>query len=167
MPPEAARRPMEADGGGKTMYLHTIKNRPGTRKKAKRVGRGRGSGSGKTCGRGHKGQMSRKGSSHKEGFEGGQMRLIRRLPKRGFKSPARTDYLAVNVGALDRFDDGTEVTPALLRSAGLAKGAGAPLIKILGGGELKKKLSVKVHAYSRSAGAKIEGAGGTCEVVRD
>jgi len=149
------------------MQLHSISNSPGARKKARRYGRGRGSGCGKTCGRGHKGQMSRKGSSRKPGFEGGQMRLIRRLPKRGFKNPARTAYLGVNVGSLSCFEQGTEVTVALLRSNGLAKGAGSKLIKILGGGELQAKLIVQAHAFSEAARAKIEAAGGTCEVVRD
>jgi len=146
------------------MNLHSLKNTPGARKVRKRVGRGMGSGSGKTSGRGHKGQMARKGARNKTGFEGGQMPLIRRLPKRGFKNPSRTEYVAVNVAALGMFEAGTEVTPELLKSCGLAKG---PMdgIKILGKGELSVKLSVKANAFSASARSKIEAAGGTCEVV--
>ena len=95
------------------------------------------------------------------------MRLIRRLPKRGFKNPARTAYLPVNVGALSCFEAGSEVTAALLTSSGLAKGPATPLIKILGKGELKHELTVKAAAFSETARAKIEAAGGTCEVVRN
>jgi len=130
-----------------------------------RVGRGTGSGKGKTCGRGHKGQLARKGHKHKGGFEGGQMKLIRRIPKRGFKSMTPIGYMPVNLSDLAKFDAGTEVTEALLRSSGLAKGLYQG-IKILGGGEISKKLTVKVHAFSASAKAKIEAAGGVCEVVK-
>jgi len=149
------------------MKLHALKNTTGARRSRTRVGRGMGSGKGKTCGRGHKGQLARKGSSRKPGFEGGQMRLIRRLPKRGFENPARTAYFAVNVSQLACFEDGTEVTMALLRSSGLARGPEARQIKILGRGDLERKLTVKVAAFSDSAKSKIEAAGGTCEVVRD
>jgi large subunit ribosomal protein L15 len=129
-----------------------------------RVGRGSGSGMGKTAGRGHKGQMARKGHKHKIGFEGGQMRLVRRIPKRGFTNPVRRSYLPVSVGDLSRFDENTEVTVGVLRNCGLVKGC-VDGVKILGGGELAKKLIVKVQAFSQSARAKIEAAGGSCEVV--
>jgi large subunit ribosomal protein L15 len=108
--------------------------------------------------------MARKGHKRKPGFEGGQMRLVRRIPKRGFQNPRRKDYIAVNVGDLARFEDGTEVTSAMLKACGLANGS-AFGIKVLGQGELKKKLTVKVEAFSQSAREKIESAGGVCEVV--
>jgi large subunit ribosomal protein L15 len=123
-----------------------------------------GSGTGKTCGKGHKGQMARKGNKKKPGFEGGQMRLVRRVPKRGFNNPTRKEYTPVNVGVLDCFDEGTEITRALLLKNGLAKSVKTG-VKILGQGELTKKLSVKVQAYSETAKTKIEAAGGTCEVT--
>jgi len=122
------------------------------------------SGLGKTSGKGHKGQMARKGNKRKLGFEGGQMPLIRRLPKRGFNNPTRKTFLGVNLCSLDRFEDGTEVTGDVLRAAGLANGA-YDGIKILGRGEISKKLTVKVQAFSASAKEKIEAAGGACEVV--
>jgi large subunit ribosomal protein L15 len=109
--------------------------------------------------------MSRTGHKHKPAFEGGQMRLIRRIPKRGFTSVAGTEYLPVNVGALAQFKEGTEVTVDLLRKVGLAHG-NTRLVKILGSGELKTKLAVKAHAFSVSAKSKIEAAGGTCEMVK-
>jgi len=146
------------------MNLHTLKNTPGARTRRKRVGRGPGSGLGKTSGRGHKGQMSRSGSRHKVGFEGGQMPLARRLPKRGFKNVNRVTYLPVNLGDLARFEDGAEVTPGILMSAGLANGT-TPRIKILGKGSLERRLTVKAHAFSGSARSKIEAAGGSCEVL--
>ena len=148
------------------MDLHSLQNTPGARRPRKRVGRGMSSGTGKTSGKGHKGQMARKGNKHKPGFEGGQMRLIRRLPKRGFKNPARRDYLAVNVGDLELLDEGSVVNRVLLREKGLANG---PIdgVKILGNGELKKKLTVQAVAFSANARAKIEAAGGSCEVVVD
>ena len=148
------------------MNLHSLKNVRGARKSRNRVGRGMGSGNGKTCGKGHKGQMARKGHKHKIGFEGGQMPLVRRVPKRGFNNPTRKTFIAVNVGDLDRFDEGAEVTSELLKSSGLANGR-ATGIKILGDGELKKKLVVKAGAFSAGAKAKIEAAGGSCEVVTD
>ena len=146
------------------MKLHGLANERGSRRRRTRVGRGQGSGKGKTCGAGHKGQMARKGHKRKLGFEGGQMRLIRRIPKRGFTSPLRRDYLPVNVSDLARFEYGTEVTVALLKSCGLARGR-FDGIKILGRGDLDRKLTVKVQALSASARAKIESAGGACEVV--
>jgi large subunit ribosomal protein L15 len=128
------------------------------------VGRGESSGKGKTSGKGNKGQMSRTGHKHKPAFEGGQMRLIRRIPKRGFHNINRVEYLPVNVGDLAGFKEGAEVTVELLRKAGLANGP-AERVKILGGGELKTKLTVKAHAFSASARSKIEAAGGTCEIA--
>lgn len=146
------------------MRLHTLKNVPGAAKGAVRVGRGESSGAGKTSGRGNKGQRARKGMSHKFGFEGGQMPLIRRIPKRGFKSPFRVSYLPVNVGDLERFADGEQVTAETLRAAGLANGRSEG-IKILGNGSLTKKIHVKVQAYSASAREKIESVGGTCDTA--
>jgi len=146
------------------MNLHTLKNTPGARKTRKRLGRGMSSGLGKTSGRGHKGQYARSGHKHKAGFEGGQMRLVRRLPKRGFKSLDQSVYVAVNVADLDRFDNGATVTPESLQASGLAKHA-TEGIKVLGTGTLSKKLVVKAQAFSASAKAKIEAAGGSCEVL--
>ena len=128
-----------------------------------RRGRGHGSGNGKTAGKGHKGQKARSGAK-RPGFEGGQMPLYRRLPKRGFKCRNSKEIIAVNVDILNRFEDGTEVTPAVL----LASGAISKLadgVKLLGNGELTKKVNVKVNAVSESAKAKIEAAGGTVEVI--
>ncbi len=148
------------------MDLSNLTNTPGARKGRKRVGRGMGSGMGKTSTRGHKGQGSRKGHKQKLGFEGGQMPLMRRLPKRGFKNPNRIPYYGVNVEALNRFEDGTVVDIDVMLAAGFgyapAKTAG---IKILGNGDITKKLTVKASAFSASAKAKIEAAGGTCEVI--
>lgn len=146
------------------MNLHTLKSTPGSRRAPKRLGRGEGSGQGKTSGKGHKGQMARKGNKHKEGFEGGQMRLIRRVPKRGFHNYTRKEFAPVNVSALDRFEDGTEVTIELLRGAGLVRGRWNG-VKVLGAGELRSKLAVKAHSFSAAARTKIEAAGGTCEVM--
>jgi len=148
------------------MKLHSLGNTAGARRKRMRVGRGMGSGKGKTCGRGHKGQMARKGHKHKPGFEGGQMRLIRRIPKRGFKNPAGKTYIPVNVGRLACFEEGAEVTPAALRKTGLARGRGDG-VKILGQGKLERKLTVSAAAFSAAAREKIEAAGGVCRVVAD
>jgi large subunit ribosomal protein L15 len=148
------------------MKLHSLSTNPRAARTRKRVGRGESSGMGKTCGRGTKGQMSRKGHKHKAGFEGGQMRLIRRIPKRGFKNFARKVFIPVNVGDLACFEDGAAVDAGLLRARGLANGAGDG-IKILGQGELSRKLTVKAAAFSAGARAKIEAAGGSCEVVND
>jgi large subunit ribosomal protein L15 len=129
------------------------------------LGQGESSGHGKTSGRGGKGQTARSGSSIRIGFEGGQMPLIRRIPKRGFNNARHTiRYLPVNLEVLNCFDDGTRVDEATLRSAGLANGRAAG-IKILGDGELTKKLTVSAHAFSASARAKIEAKGGICELV--
>jgi large subunit ribosomal protein L15 len=146
------------------LNLHTLVNAPNARRRKIRLGRGIGSGKGKTCGRGHKGQMARKGHKRKLGFEGGQMRLVRRLPKRGFKSPAGTRYATVNVGALVRFAPESEVNAQALRACGLVRGR-ADGIKILGDGDIDRKLTVKAQAFSGGARSKIEAAGGVCEVV--
>jgi large subunit ribosomal protein L15 len=149
------------------MRLHDLKPRPGARHRRKRLGQGESSGHGKSSGRGGKGQTARSGSSVRVGFEGGQMPLIRRMPKRGFNHRRfATRYLAVNVAALERFDDGATVDEAVLRQAGLAHPARRVVgIKILGDGELTKKLTVNAHAFSASARAKIEARGGTCALV--
>ncbi len=146
------------------MKLHSLENVRGAKSRRIRVGRGEGSGKGKTCGKGHKGQMARKGNKHKPGFEGGQMRLVRRIPKRGFKNPAARDYLHVNVCDLCRFEEGSEVTSSVLKACGLARGR-FDGIKILGRGDVDRKLVVKASAFSASAREKIEAAGGACEVV--
>jgi len=144
------------------MDLHALSKTPGSRHRAKRLGRGMASGKGKTSGKGHKGQMARKGHKRKIAFEGGQMPLIRRLPKRGFKNPTRKEYFGVNVGSLERFADGDVVDIAALRRMGLVNGA-CDGVKLLGRGDLERKLTVKVSAFSASAKSKIEAAGGTCE----
>src|ERR1700677_1733494 len=147
------------------MRLHDLKPRPGSRHRRKRLGQGESSGHGKTSGRGGKGQTARSGSSIRIGFEGGQMPLIRRIPKRGFNNTAfGTSYIAVNVGDLNVFDDGANVNETSLRSIGLANGPGHG-IKILGTGELSKKLNVSASAFSASAKTKIEAKGGKVEVV--
>jgi len=147
------------------MSLHTLTNERGARHRKLRVGRGRSSGKGKTCGRGTKGQMSRKGHKHRAVFEGGQMPLVRRLPKRGFNNPFGTVYTPVNVARLSQFEDGTDVTIERMREAGMANGSRVK-IKILGhGAGLDRKLNVKAHAFSASARQKIEAAGGSCEVI--
>ncbi len=147
------------------MRLHDLKPRPGAKHRSKRLGQGEATGHGKTSGRGGKGQTARSGSSIRIGFEGGQMPLIRRIPKRGFNNVRfATQYIAVNVGDLNRFDDGARVDEAALRATGLANGR-ATGVKILGDGELTKKLTVSVSAFSASARTKIEAKGGTCEVA--
>ena len=147
------------------MRLHDLKPRPGAKHRRKRLGQGESSGHGKTSGRGGKGQTARSGSSIRIGFEGGQMPLIRRIPKRGFNNARHgTVYIPVNVESLNVFEDGAKVDFQALRSIGLANGKGDG-IKILGDGEVTKKLSVSAHAFSASAKAKIEAKGGTCEVV--
>ena len=137
---------------------------PGSRRDRKRVGRGPGSGNGKTAGRGEKGQKSRSGYSAKRGFEGGQMPLHRRVPKRGFTNIFRKEFRTVNVERLNDLPAGSTVTPESLQLAGLLKKGALP-VKILGNGEIKTKLTVKAHAFSASAKEKIEGAGGSCEVI--
>mgnify|MGYP002852822279 FL=1 len=128
-----------------------------------RRGRGHGSGNGKTAGKGHKGQKARSGAP-RIGFEGGQMPLYRRIPKRGFKSRNSLEIIAINVSALEKFENGTEVTPEVLLEEGVISKI-ADGVKILGNGELTKKLNVKVNAFSASAKEKIEKAGGTAEVI--
>jgi large subunit ribosomal protein L15 len=147
------------------MRLHDLKPRPGAKHRRKRLGQGESSGHGKTSGRGGKGQTARSGSSIRIGFEGGQMPLIRRIPKRGFNNTRHgTRYLPVNLETLNRFDDGARVDEAALRSVGLANGR-SDGVKILGDGELTKKLTVTAHAFSASAKAKIEAKGGACELI--
>jgi len=146
------------------MDLHSLTNEPGTRTSRKRRGRGRASGLGKTASRGHKGQYARKGHKVKSHFEGGQMPLLRRLPKRGFKNPARRLWETINVAALNRFDEGAVVDAAALAGAGLVSGTAAR-VKLLGQGEMARKLTVKVGACSAAARAKVEAAGGACETA--
>lgn len=144
------------------MRLHTLQPKPGSRKRRKRVGRGESSGHGGTSGRGTKGQLARTGDSIRPTFEGGQMPLIRRLPKRGFNNARFAKvFIPVNVDQLNRFEDGTRVDEELLRKHRLANGK-ADGIKILGRGELKRRLIVCAHAFSASARQKIEAAGGKC-----
>ena len=140
------------------MKLNELKPTDGSRKNRKRLGCGIGSGHGKTCGRGHKGQKSRSGGGVARGFEGGQMPLIRRLPKRGFTS-RRTPMQVVNTGALNRFEDGAVVDAAALFEAGLVRSAAEP-IKLLANGDVQRKLTVAVTACSASAREKVEAAGG-------
>jgi len=148
------------------MRLHDLKPRPGAKHRRKRLGQGESSGHGKTSGRGGKGQTARSGSSIRIGFEGGQMPLIRRMPKRGFNNARHAiRYLPVNVESLNRFENGARVDEAALRAVGLANGR-ASGIKILGVGELTKKLTVSAHAFSATARARIEAAGGACEIAR-
>jgi large subunit ribosomal protein L15 len=147
------------------MRLHDLKPRPGAKHRKKRLGQGESSGHGKTSGRGGKGQSARSGSSIRIGFEGGQMPLIRRIPKRGFNNARfKIVYLPVNLSDLNIFEDDMTVDEALLRKAGLANGA-ADGIKILGRGELTRKLTVKAHAFSATAKAAIEKLGGTAEAA--
>ncbi len=145
------------------MKLHQLSPAPGSRRAPKRLGRGPGSGTGKTAGRGHKGQRSRSGYSRRLGFEGGQMPLIRRVPKRGFTNIFRTEYEVVNVGRLATVasDFEGEVTAQWMAANGLVR-RGQP-VKILGGGEITRALRIKAHRFSRSAREKIEAAGGSCE----
>jgi len=146
------------------LNLHTLKPNEGARKKRKRVGRGTGSGHGKTSGRGSKGQNSRSGGGVRPGFEGGQLPLFQRIPKRGFKNPNRLLYNVINVEDLNVFEENTVVTPELLLSVRLIS---KPLdgIKILGNGAIEKKLTVKAHKFSKTAEAAIKNIGGTVEVV--
>jgi large subunit ribosomal protein L15 len=146
------------------MELHSLSPKPGSRKDRKRVGRGPGSGNGKTAGRGHKGAGSRSGTKQKRNFEGGQMPLVRRLPKRGFTNIFRRELVIVNVGQLDRFPTGSEITPELLLAERVVSKL-ADGVKVLGEGALKRKLVVKAHAFSKKAKEVIEAAGGRCEVI--
>ncbi len=146
------------------MKLHELHPAFGSTKEAKRIGRGHGSGNGKTAGKGHKGQKARAGHGMRPGFEGGQMPLQRRVPKRGFNNIFATEWTAINVSALEVFEDGSVVDAAALVAAGIIKKAGTP-IKVLGNGKVTKKLTVKLNAYSASAAEKINAAGGKAEVI--
>ncbi len=146
------------------MKLHELKPAEGSRKDATRVGRGTGSGCGKTSGRGHKGQKSRSGGGVRPGFEGGQMPIYRRLPKRGFKNIWRKEYAEVNVAQLNIFDDDTTVDAVALVEIGILKNV-LDGVRILGNGELTKKLNVKAQGFTKTALQKIEAAGGTAEVI--
>ncbi|GGI18125.1 50S ribosomal protein L15 [Bacillus sp. JJ664] len=146
------------------MKLHELKPTEGSRKVSKRIGRGIGSGTGKTAGKGHKGQNARSGGGVRLGFEGGQTPLFRRLPKRGFTNINRKEYAIVNVETLNRFENGTEVTPELLIETGIVRKELAG-IKILGKGKLEVKLTVKAHKFSSTAVEAIEAAGGKTEVI--
>lgn len=146
------------------MKLHELSPAPGSVREVKRIGRGHGSGQGKTAGKGHKGQKARAGRGMRPGFEGGQMPLQRRIPKRGFNNIFATNYAIINIAALNKFEDGAVVDTAALKAAGLIKDS-KDGVKVLGNGELTKKLTVQVAAYSESAKAKIEAAGGKAEVI--
>lgn len=146
------------------MKLHELKPSEGSRQERKRKGRGIGSGNGKTAGKGHKGQNARSGGGVRLGFEGGQTPLFRRLPKRGFTNINRKEFAVVNLDTLNCFEDGTEVTPALLVEAGVVRKEKAG-IKILANGKLEKKLTVKAHKFSSAAKEAIEAAGGQTEVI--
>jgi large subunit ribosomal protein L15 len=146
------------------MKLHELKPAAGARRPRKRLGRGPGSGTGKTCGRGEKGQKSRSGYSAKRGFEGGQMPLHRRLPKRGFVNIFRSTYRTVNVAQFKEFEAGTEVTPEVMQQAGLLH-KGTDAVKVLGNGDIKVALTVKAHKFSKAAAQKIEEAGGKVELL--
>ncbi|EIT84038.1 50S ribosomal protein L15 [Fictibacillus macauensis ZFHKF-1] len=146
------------------MKLHELKPAEGSRSTRNRVGRGIGSGNGKTSGRGHKGQKARSGGGVRPGFEGGQNPLARRLPKRGFTNPTRKEYAIVNLDKLARFEEGTEVTPELLLETGVVSKENSG-IKVLGNGKLGVKLTVKAHKFSASAKEAIEAAGGKTEVI--
>ena len=146
------------------MKLHELHSAEGSRRNRKRVGRGTSSGYGKTSGRGQKGQLARQGGHTRLGFEGGQMPLFRTMPKRGFKNINRKEYAIVNLTGLNKFDDGTEVTPEVLVESGLVKNLKSG-VKVLGSGKLEKKLTVKANKFSASAVSAIEAAGGKTEVM--
>ncbi|MFZ7947127.1 MULTISPECIES: 50S ribosomal protein L15 [Bacillaceae] len=146
------------------MKLHELQPAEGSRQERKRLGRGIGSGQGKTAGKGHKGQKARSGGGVRVGFEGGQTPLYRRLPKRGFTNISRKEYAVVNLDVLNRFEEGTEVTPELLIETGVVSNEKAG-IKILAKGNVEKKLTVKAHKFSSAAKEAIEAAGGTTEVI--
>ncbi|XQM92909.1 50S ribosomal protein L15 [Bacillus shihchuchen] len=146
------------------MKLHELKPAEGSRKVRNRVGRGIGSGNGKTAGKGHKGQNARSGGGVRLGFEGGQTPLFRRLPKRGFTNINRKEFAIVNLSTLNRFEDGTEVTPELLLETGVISKLNDG-VKILASGAVEKKLTVKAHKFSSSAKEAIEAAGGSVEAI--
>ena len=148
------------------MGLENLKPAPGSTHSKKRIGRGHGSGQGTQAGRGHKGAQSRSGYSFKRGFEGGQMPLHRRVPKRGFHNPFRVEYSVVNLDTLaELFDGSMPVTPEVLRERGIVRQA-TGLVKVLGRGEISKALTVKAHKFSGSAAEKIAAAGGVAEVIQ-
>lgn len=147
------------------MKLHELRAVPGAKKAPKRKGRGTATGQGKTAGRGMNGQNSRSGGGTRPGFEGGQMPLYRRIPKRGFTNIWRTEYSILNVDDLNRFEAGAVVTPDMLKEAGLVKQMKNGGIKILGNGELEKNITIRAHKFSKSAIEKIESAGGKAEVI--
>ncbi|MCB2458393.1 50S ribosomal protein L15 [Listeria monocytogenes] len=146
------------------MKLHELKPSEGSHKERNRVGRGTGSGNGKTSGRGHKGQKARSGGGVRLGFEGGQLPLFRRIPKRGFTNINRKEFAIVNLDVLNRFEDGTEVTPELLVETGIIRNEKSG-IKILSNGNIEKKLTVKANKFSAAAKEAIEAAGGKTEVI--
>ncbi|SDF50834.1 50S ribosomal protein L15 [Sporolituus thermophilus] len=146
------------------MKLHELSPAPGSKHKRTRVGRGLGSGLGKTAGRGHKGQKARAGGGVRPGFEGGQMPIYRRLPKRGFHNKFAKEYAEVNVNQLNRFENGAVVDPVALVEAGILKNV-RDGVRILGNGELEKSLTVKAHGFTKSAVEKIQAAGGKVEVI--
>ena len=146
------------------MKLHELSPAEGSKKEVKRIGRGHGSGWGKTAGKGHKGQKARAGKGMRVGFEGGQMPLQRRIPKRGFNNIFRKYVVAINVGTLNKFEDGAVVDIAALADKGIVKNS-FDSVKILSNGTLTKKLTVKANAFSKGAVAKIEAAGGKTEVI--
>ncbi len=154
----------KSTAGGSFLGLHNLAPAPGSRRPPKRIGRGPGSGTGKTAGRGSKGQLSRSGYSRRRGFEGGQMPLHRRLPKRGFRSRNREDLDVVNLDRLGVFHKGDEVTPERMVEKGILKKT-EPGVKVLGNGELKVPLRIRAHRFSKQALAKIEKAGGKAEVI--
>ena len=147
------------------MKLHELSPAVGSTKESKRIGRGHGSGNGKTAGKGHKGQKARAGRGMRAGFEGGQMPLQRRVPKRGFNNIFAEEWIAINVAALEVFEDGTVVTAELLLEKGILSKIEHYGVKVLGNGELTKKLTVKAAKFSKSAVEKIEKLGGTIEVL--
>ena len=146
------------------MKLHELSPSPGSTSKKKRLGRGPGTGLGKTAGKGHKGLLARSGRANQLGFEGGQMPLIRRLPKRGFTNVFRIQYAAVNLKDLMKLDEGETITPTVLRERGVVKDSHA-LIKILGSGDIDRPLVIEAHGFSESAKKKIEKAGGQAKVI--
>lgn len=146
------------------MKMHELAPAIGSTKESKRIGRGHGSGNGKTAGKGHKGQKARAGRGFRAGFEGGQMPLQRRVPKRGFNNIFAEEWIAINVSALEVFEDGTVIDAEALKLKGIIKKANLP-VKVLGNGKLTKKLEVKLNAFSASAAEKIAAAGGKSEVI--
>lgn len=147
------------------MKLHQLKPPSGAKRRSKRIGRGPGSGHGKTATKGHKGLLARSGGGKRPGFEGGQMPLVRRLPKYGFKNPFRTEYTIVNLKSLADLQTTETVSPEFLASHGIIK-RNTRLVKVLGLGELTRPLVVQAHRFSKSAEAKIQAAGGRAEVIR-